>query len=283
VDLQIGEIARDRIVITHRGQPVADYVFKHDKILRPFFANVRLPGGVQLTRNFPPIESQDATDHDTMHPGIAFGFGDISGEDFWRNKGRIEHVRFVVPPAVRDGTLTFTTEEHLLTATGSVLAQQISNITLAPRGSGWLLTWEVTLTPAIDGFYFGDQEEMGFAVRVATPITERNGGLVSNSEGVEGAKKTWGQRAAWCDYSGAFGGIAIIADPANALPSWWHTRDYGVFVANPFGRKAMKQGDTSRFAVRRGEKFRLRFAAFFHEPQIDVRAACTDILRQMNE
>jgi hypothetical protein len=281
--LEIKEMAPDRLVIAHGGAPVAEYVFKHDKVFRPFFANVRLPDGVQLTRNFPPIEGRDATDHGDMHPGIAFGFGDISSEDLWRNKGRIEHVGFIVPPDVHNGTLAFTTKNHLLSSAGAVLAQQVSAITLAPRAGGWLLTWDATFTPTIDGFYFGDQEEMGFAVRVATPIAEKNGGLVINSDGVKGAKKAWGQAAAWCDYSGTPGGIAIIADPRNLVPSWWHTRDYGVFVANPFGRKAMKQGAASRIDVKRGDMFRLRFAAFLHGPQVDIPAACTEILHRMKD
>ncbi len=59
----------------------------------------------------------DALDHDTMHPGIwlGFGFGDISGHDFWRNKAAMEHVRFVSEPQIADGRLTFSNECRLKT------------------------------------------------------------------------------------------------------------------------------------------------------------------------
>lgn len=90
----------DRVIITDAGRPVTTYVFRDDKILRPYFANVHAPGGIQVTRNHPPVAGADPTDHDTMHPGVWLAFGDLSGQDFWRNKARVVHVRFVEPPAV---------------------------------------------------------------------------------------------------------------------------------------------------------------------------------------
>jgi hypothetical protein len=102
----------DRVIITDVGRPVATYVFRDDKIWRPYFANVRAPGGIQVTRNHPPVPNVDATDHDTMHPGVWLAFGDLSGQDFWRNKARVVHSRFVEPPAVRHGRVTFTAENN---------------------------------------------------------------------------------------------------------------------------------------------------------------------------
>src|SRR5687768_3637683 len=85
------ELATDRLAITRGGQPLADYVFKDGKILRPFFANVRAQGGMIVTRRHPPVAGQDLMDHETMHPGIWLAFGDFGGEDFWRNKAAIRH------------------------------------------------------------------------------------------------------------------------------------------------------------------------------------------------
>ncbi len=108
----------DRVIITDGGRPVATYVFRDDKILRPYFANVHAPGGIQVTRNHPPVPKVDATDHDTMHPGVWLALGDLSGHDFWRNKARIVHERFSEPPAVRDGQVTFTAENTFQAANG---------------------------------------------------------------------------------------------------------------------------------------------------------------------
>src|SRR5262245_22959065 len=73
--------------ITSDGKPFADYVFGNEKVLRPYFAHVHAPGGIQVTRNHPPT-GKDATDHATMHPGLWLAFGELGGSDFWRNRGR---------------------------------------------------------------------------------------------------------------------------------------------------------------------------------------------------
>ncbi|MHC5541092.1 DUF6807 family protein [Singulisphaera rosea] len=273
----------DRLNITRAGQPVAVYVFKDPKILRPYFANVHTPDGAKVTRNSPPVPGTDATDHETMHPGVWLGFGELSGHDFWRNKGRIEHVRFLEPPkSVRD-RLEFATESRLLTAEGSHLGTLISRISLAGRPTGWLLVWDATFQAEGRDLVFGDQEEMGFGARVATPITEKNGGRIRNSRGQTSAEATWGQPADWCDYSGIIAGrragIMLLAAPSNFRSSWWHNRDYGVFVANPFGRAAMKQGPRSEHVVEPGKPLRLRFGALFHDATPKDEKECADIYR----
>lgn len=274
----------DRLVIAHSGQPVAEFVFRDEKIFRPYFANLHTPGGIKATRNHPPVEGTDAVDHDTMHPGIWLAFGDVSGVDFWRNKGRIEHVRFIESPAVRDGRLTFATECRLRTPDGRNLCSLTNRFVLAVQTDAALLTWEATFRSDDGDFSFGDQEEMGFGARLATAITEKNGGMILSSRGLQTAKATWGQPAEWCDYSGEVNGlrvgVALLADQGNFRSSWWHNRDYGVFVANPFGRAAMKQGDKSTVTVKRGENFRLRFGAAIHVgPEFDPGAAYRDFLR----
>ena len=137
--------------------------------------------------------------------------------------------------------------------------------------------------------WFGDQEEMGFGVRVATPITEKNGGLITTSTGGKTAKATWGKAFDWCDYSGLIGdrraGVTLLPDPANFRPSWFHNRDYGLMVANTFGRQAMKQGNVSRVEVKKGETLRLRFGVLLHsatpDQNADLAAAYRDFLSQL--
>jgi hypothetical protein len=259
----------DRLAISHGGKPVAEFVFRDEKILRPFFANVHAPGGIKVTRHHPPVAGQDATDHDTMHPGIWLAFGDISGQDFWRNKARIEHVRFIEAPKGKQGRLTFATETLLRTTNGAPLCSLTNRFELLALTNAWLLIWEATFRSEENEIAFGDQEEMGFGARVATAITEKNGGAITSSTGQKTAKQTWGQAADWCDYSGIVSGqrtgLTLLADRKNFRPSWWHNRDYGLMVANPFGREAMKQGARSTLTVKRGESFRLRFAAAIHQ------------------
>jgi putative heme-binding domain-containing protein len=265
---------KDRLRISLDGKRIVDFVFRDDKILRPYFANARLADGRQVTRTHPPVKGVDALDHDTMHPGIWLGFGDISGHDFWRNKASMEPVRFVSEPQIADGRLTFSNECRLKTGSGQVLDSLTNAFTLMRRPSGWLLVWDATFHADQGPLVFGDQEEMGFGARVATPFTEKNGGVIRSSSGQQTAKATWGQPAKWCDYSGSSpqaGGIMLMVGEQNFRDSWWHNRDYGVFVANPFGREAMKQGAKSAVEIAKGQSLQLRFGAFVHDgQQIDL-------------
>jgi hypothetical protein len=63
-----------------------------------------------------------------------------------------------------------------------------------------------------------------------------------------------------------------MADPASFRPSWWHNRDYGLMVANLFGREAMRPGARSPLTVRRGQTLRLRFGAAIHQSAQDAGA-----------
>ncbi len=265
------EKADNHLEISLGGKPVARFVFRDDKIRRPYFENLKLPSGVQVTRNQPPIEGKDPTDHDTMHPGLWLAFGDISGSDFWRNKGSIEHVCFTSEPTITDGRLVFATECGLIPNEGQRIGKMINRFVLVPMdgNSGWMVTWEASLIAGDRVIILGDQEEMGFAARVATGINEKNGGRILSSEAIYSAKKTWGQPADWCDYAGAIDGkefgIMLMASRSNLRRCWWHNRDYGVFVANPFGREAMKQGERSAIAIEPGQSMKLRFGAYLHE------------------
>jgi hypothetical protein len=69
-----------------------------------------------------------------------------------------------------------------------------------------------------------------------------------------------------------------VPDPANGRPSWWHNRDYGVFVANPFGQRSVPGGGPARLAVKQGEQLRLRFGVLLHSStpadQFDLAKEC---------
>ena len=91
---------------------------------------------------------------------------------------------------------------------------------------------------------------------------------MARSSGKRTAKDTWGLPATWCDYSGSgpsSGGIMLMASDKNFCESWWHNRDFGVFVANPFGREAMKQGARSSITVAQCETLRIAFGTLLHD------------------
>ena len=257
-----------RLLITQDKHTVAEFYFADPRVKRPCFADLRAPGGIKVTRNFPPIEGKDAMDHADMHPGLWLGFGDLNGSDFWRNKATMRHDKFLAEPEWKNNAVTFATQCTLLGNDGKDIGRMDTQFTLKPTEQVLAITWDATFHATTGDLVFGDQEEMGFGARVATAITEKSGGLITSSTKATTAKNTWGQPAAWCDYSGVISGkhvgVMIVPDPANPQPSWWHNRDYGVFVSNPFGRQAMKQGGPSRIEVKKGDTYRLNHTIILH-------------------
>ncbi len=115
---------------------------------------------------------------------------------------------------------------------------------------------------------------MGLGVRVATPLmvkpfdSRSRPGRILNDQGRQNEKAIWGEQAAWCDYSGwvgdIFAGVRVVADARNASACHWHVRDYGLMVANPFGRSVFKKGPVNRTELKPGEPFHLRFGILLH-------------------
>lgn len=271
------------------GQKFFSYFTRDEKTPRPFLAHVFAPGGVQVTRNHPPVEGRDLTDHDTFHPGIWLAFGDLSGADSWRVQEPIVQKMLSVTPE-RGGRGEFEVAQQYMHGE-RVLCDERCRRTVVVRPWGWLLIWDSTFRPSIDEIVFGDQEEMGLGVRMATPLIVKNGGTIVNSAGLKNEEQAWGKQADWCEYSGTIDGrrvgIVMMADPKNFRRSWWHARDYGLLEANPFGRKAFTGGEESRVVLRRDETLRLRFGVlvFNEDPQapFDRSAAYTDFLAQLDD
>ncbi len=265
----------DRLVIKIEGRRVGEYVWKDPAVLRPYFAHLHTPGGVQVTRNHPPREGQDATDHAAMHPGLWLAFGDLSGADFWRNKGAVQHIEFIQEPQTTSTGGAFSVRNRYIIG-GPTLCEEECAIQIIPRGESFLLDW-VSQFRGSKEFTFGDQEEMGLGLRVASNLTVKNGGQILNSDGLTNEKQVWGKQADWCDYRGVVDGqsvgVAIFAHPQSFRRSWFHARDYGVLVANPFGQKAFTKGAPSSIRVKPGETFRLHFGVLVHSGNVDLPSA----------
>lgn len=256
----------DRVDINVNQKTIVSYVFQDKLISRPYFAHVKTPTGIQVTRNHPPQEG-DLDDHATMHPGIWLAFGDLGGADFWRNKAQVKHVKFIQTPTSKQNKGSFIQLKRYLRPDQSIVCEEEFRVDIRVSDDACLLTFESIFSSPTE-FYFGDQEEMGLGFRVATPLSETSGGKLSDSKGRQGAKEIWSHSADWCDYSGEINGkkagLTLMCHPDNFRESWFHARDYGLAVANAFGRAAMKKGKQSKVLIKPGEKLRLRYAVWVH-------------------
>jgi hypothetical protein len=265
----IGVRTRNEVTtVSLGGQAVLTYVTEDKKITRPFFHSLKATDGTQVSRNHPP-QSGDLTDHDLFHPGLWLAFGDLSGHDTWRLNDAVVHKRISDPSlstVVKDGapcsTYKFTANNSYITKDKEEYARESSLFSFTPRQGGWLLSMDITFRALDDALTFGDQEEMGLGVRLATPLIVKNGGTILNSQGGKDEKGCWGKAAAWCDYSGVIAkkryGILMMPHPENFKPSSFHVRDYGLMVANPFAEQAFGRGKAAKTLVKPGESLRLR-------------------------
>ncbi len=266
------------------------YVFRDPAVSRPYFAPVRTVSGPRVSRNHPPQENIDKTDHVGLHTGIWLSFGDISGHDYWRLKAKTEHVRFVDPPAVSANIARWTVLNRYLSTNGQqTVCEETARYVVRPVTHGYLLELLSEFRPDKHEIVFGDQEEMGLGIRLNTPLAvdQKNGGRILDSRGRRNGGEVWGQTADWSDYSGPLEGrwvgMTVFSDSSNIRPSWNHARDYGFLAVNPFGRAAFTQGEPSRIVVQPGETFRLRFGVYVHESALEAECPVTDIYRLFTE
>ena len=273
----------NNLLITIGDRSFATYAFDDDLTTRPFFKHLHAPDGTLVTRNHPPDPRHDLADHPTFHPGLWLAFGDLNGGDFWRNKDRIRHVGFVEGPRGGPGRGSFAVKNQY-EAGERIIGTEVARITISIRPAGYLVLWDSEFTPNDGDLTFGDQEEMGLGVRVATPLAVVKGGRITNSDGLKDEAQVWGKPADWCAYTGTVegrrAGVLLMPHPQNFRRSWFHARDYGLLVANPFGRNAFTKGAKSEVVVRKGQSLRLRFGVLVFGGEPDLGAAYSDYLQQ---
>ena len=251
---------------------VVDYVFMDSDISRPYFAHVKTLSGKQVSRNHPPLEGADKMDHANLHPGIWLSFGDINGHDYWRLKARTKHIRFLEQPVVDAACGKFKVLNHYLaTDSDAVVCSEECEVRVQIVDGGYRITLTSEFKATDGELRFGDQEEMGLGIRVATPLAvERKlGGRILDSENRVNGANVWGKTAKWCDYAGPLEGhwvgMTILTSPQNFRPCWSHARDYGFVAMNPFGLNAFTQTTKKDVAVKKGESLRIAYAVVVHD------------------
>ncbi len=270
------EQREDRVLVFADSVELFQYVFRDSALPRPYFAHVKTLSGKQVTRNHPPKKDVDRSDHADMHPGIWISFGDLNGNDYWRLKAPTVHQRFLSEPKIVDQQLHFSVLNHYLGAAGSVDAERVvceqkCSVCVRLLDGSYLISLENDFSSPRGPLRFGDQEEMGIGVRVATPIAVdgKLGGRIRDSEGRLNGEQIWGKAAAWCDYAGpldsSWCGMTVLTSPKNFRSCWSHARDYGFVAMNPFGLNAFTKAPREDITVAEGSSLRFDCAVVVHE------------------
>lgn len=240
-----------------------------DDYVRPFFYPFNGPSGASLTRMGHP----GAPDHD-HHQSVWFAHNKIQGENFWGN-GHRTLVRQKMWYAYQDGD-----HEAVMAvligwygANGNeIMEQEMVAALIAMPNDEHALEIQFTLRPPAEGNAVElEKTNFGFlAVRVAKSISAHFGnGRLTNSDGHETEKNTFGKAARWMDYSGpvAVGlgkerrhvaeGITCFDHPGNpTYPTRWHVRDDGWMGASV----CMEDG----FSITAAQPLTLRYLLHAH-------------------
>jgi hypothetical protein len=270
-----------------------------EAVAKPYFWPVNAPGEIPVTRPWPMVKGTPGETTDHVHQKSAwFCHGDVipdgvelktrsadthvKGVDFWseaKGHGKMACVEVGEPKAGEKG-VSVPTKNEWRTPDGVNILDEARTITVSKTAHGYLIALDIDLHASVCPITFGDTKEGSMGVRVPDAFRTqlKDGGTITSADGkavppgTKGTLSVWGQPADWHDYSGTVGdkpaGVAVFADAKNPHPSAWHTRDYGLMAANPFGRGKSgypsQKGKTDLVTLKKGEHLKLRYAVYAH-------------------
>jgi len=268
----VADEAHQRVDVTIDGKPFTSYVWPLT-LKKPVLFPLVAADGVTVTRGYPLApRDMERVDH-PHHAGLWFNYGNANGFDFWNNSdaikpeqrpkmGTIHHEKIVSSRSGAKGELVV--DSVWETGAGQKILNQRTKYVFSQKGDTRTIDMTVTLT-ALDKVVFHDDKEGVLGIRVAHFLespTEKGGtfadadgrqtkvegnsagatGIYRTSEGVEG-DAVWSTRGRWCELTGHTSDghtetIAIFDHKGNpGYPTYWHARGYGLFAANPLGRR----------------------------------------------
>jgi Methane oxygenase PmoA len=289
-----------KVEVTVNGAPFTAYFYPGEDVLKKaVLYPLRTDKGTVVTRGWPfDPRAGERVDH-PHHVGMWLNYEDVNGFDYWNNStaikpedrlkkyGTIRHTGITTMKSGKKGELTATADWFDKDGTGTLTAKETTTYMFAAKGNIRIID-RVTTVKAETDIVFKDVKDGLFAIRVArqlehpskTPevFTDASGiatqvpkldntgvtGSYRNSEGIEG-DDCWGKRAKWCNLRGQIAdekiNLVIIDHPKNVgYPTYWHSRGYGLFAANPLGQKIFSNGkETLNLSLKKGESTTFRY------------------------
>ncbi|MFL6465715.1 MAG: PmoA family protein [Bryobacteraceae bacterium] len=283
--VEMQQAGSDHIAITVNGRPFSDFYFGAN-YPKPFLAPLRTASGLVVTRKY-PMENVEGESRDHQHHrGLFIGHGEINGLNFWENEFKYQSNAPKNFNAAKNGRMVLRKLNEVKSGKksgkieaafdwagpdGALILEEKRTMTFyADPEDERIFDVDFTLT-AKKTAQFADTKEGFFAIRIADSMTEKNGGLMTNSEGAETEKKVWGKPANWVDYDGTVEGqkvgIAIFDHPGNYNhPERWHSRAYGLFAVNPFGLKDFEPKTEAQggYTIKTGDALRFRYRVIIY-------------------
>jgi len=266
----------DQIDVSIDGAPFTTLWFGPNTF-KPYLAPLRAADGTVVTRRW-PMEKVDTDSHDhPHHTGLWFTHDDVNGIKFWEDAKPGPKVGRIVLDKIDkaqggDKSGVIEADFNWNDSDGKAVLREHRRMTFYDDPKNRIIDIDITLKPVSGPVTFGDTKEGTFGIRLADKMTEKSkGGMMTNAAGATGMKAVWGKTSPWVDYAGSIDGkqlgVAIFDHPENPKhPTYWHSRDYGLFAANPFGERDY-YNDKSRngsLTIEPGKSLRFRYRVVIH-------------------
>jgi hypothetical protein len=279
------------------GKPFTSYIWP-EKLAKPVLYPLRTANGTVVTRGY-PLEPRtgERVDH-PHHAGMWFNYGNANGFDFWNNSeaikaedapkmGNIRHRAITLAKSGSEqGELEIDAE--WITGKQQVILKEHTRFVFWGGRDFRGIDRITTLKAVGEKVVFNDDKEGVLGMRVTRSLeapsdkpevfTDASGNPTTvaklDNAGVNGSYLTsegkkgdaaWGTRGRWCTLSGQVDGepvtITILDHPSNpGFPTYWHARGYGLFAANPLGRKIFTNGKQElNFSITPGHSATFRY------------------------
>ena len=284
------------------GKLMTAYCY-YDSIRKPFLFPLNTIDGITVTRGYPlqPLTGE-RTDH-PHHVGMWLNYESVNGLDFWNNStaiavekrdqyGTIRHEK-VLEMKGSGNNASLSAIADWIRPDEKVLLKEKTNYAFKVKDNIFFIDRTTTLTATDLPVVFKDVKDGMLGIRVArelemlskeplklldnkgnvTTVAISNDevvtGMYRSSEGLKG-DSVWGTTGKWATLTGKMHGeiisIGIIDHPKNiGYPTYWHARGYGLFAANPLGRKIFSNGkEELNFSLHPGESVTFRYRVLIH-------------------
>jgi len=282
------ERTANQIDIKIAGQPFTTYYFD-PAVAKPYLMPLRTPSGLVITRAFPirndvSLGDPNASSFEPHQRPLFFGHGDLDGLDFWQepifDRYYSDHghqayghmvLKSVEQASSANDAVTLRARFTLNDPSNRVIAEETQTYKFRGDAQTRTIDCEFVLYATAGPFDIGDTKEGTFGLRLAPELSAPLVHMV-NSAGAQGEKAIWGKPADWVDYNGVMAGtpvgVAIFDSPTSFRhPTTWHARAYGLFAANPFGRREFT-GDAKQdgsWSVPEGKSVTFRYRVLIHQ------------------
>jgi Methane oxygenase PmoA len=289
------------VSILFNGKLLTAYCY-YDSSRKPILFPVNTTDGITITRQYPfHIVPGERTDH-PHHTGIWLNYESVNGLDFWNNStaiapekrnqyGTIHHQK-IISKSTKNNTASLVVSAVWVRPDEKVLLNETTTFNFTVNGNDFIIDRITKLTATDTVVIFKDVKDGMLGIRVArelelpskekssfiddknnvTTVAPSGAGVTGMYYGSNGLKgdSLWGTTGKWAMLTGIKEGknvtIGIIDHPANiGYPTYWHARGYGLFAANPLGRKIFSNGkEELNFSLPPHQSVTFRYRIIIH-------------------